>query len=180
MSMVPLAVIAAVATALIIYFDIGKDDFAGWIPDEEDFRNEDPFNAVLPEDANRWRNKGDGLRLEILNALDERWYPYFEASVREWDEGSPDALTLFSSFRSPDASCEAVQGKLKVCNGNYGDTRWRGINQILLTNGFIVASSARLNEFYLSGAGPDQAAYTTCHEIGKWLFGSECRMDLPY
>ena len=36
---------------------------------------------------------------------------------------------------------------IKVCNGNYGETFWRGINK-LLENDAIYASAARINEFY--------------------------------
>jgi hypothetical protein len=55
---------------------------------------------------------------------------------------------------------------MKVCNGNYGDTRWRGINQVLMTNGYIVSSSAKMNEYYLYESNDDQKQYTMCHEMG--------------
>jgi hypothetical protein len=164
--LIPLAIIAGAIVGVLFYFGIDKDDFTGWVPSPEDFYNEDPFDQVNPEDADRWRGNGQGLQMEILNALDDYWYPYFVLAVQQWDNGTPDALTLSTSIRSPEPNCEPVQGKLKVCNGNYGDTRWRGINQILLTNGYIIASSAKMNEFYLSGSGDDQMQYTMCHEIG--------------
>lgn len=111
---IPLAVLGGVAAGLIIYFDIDKNDFKRFIPTEEEFREEDPFNAIPPEKAHRWRNKGNGLRLEVLNALDERWHPFFDQSIEEWDNGTPDALELFTSMRAPDSKCSPVQGKLKV------------------------------------------------------------------
>eukprot|EP00536_Pseudo-nitzschia_multiseries_P012775 jgi/Psemu1/326962/estExt_fgenesh1_pg.C_5070001 len=52
--------------------------------------------------------------------------------------------------------------------GDYGDTRWRGLNEVLLSprQNTIVASTAKLNEFYLNFEGDDQKIYTSCHELG--------------
>lgn len=138
-----------------------------FIPNWEDFFHEDPFNATGPDDAPRWRNSGNGLNLEIVNALDERWNVYFDRAVQEWDAGNPDVLDLTTSASSVDSSCQAVEGVMKVCNGNYGDTRWKGINEVIIENGVrIISSTAKMNEFYLSGGNDAQKQYTMCHEIG--------------
>lgn len=78
----------------------------------------------------------------------------------------PDALSLTRSSSEYDYNCDPIRGKMKVCNGDYGDTRWKGINQVLLTNGWIISSIAKMNEFYLGSASFDQRRYTMCHEIG--------------
>jgi chemotaxis protein histidine kinase CheA len=163
---VPLFVILAAAAGAIYWFGLEGNDPPNWIPSPQDFSNEDPFNAVRPQDADRWRTFGRGLTLDVLNSLDERWYGFFDTAISQWDAGTPDALTISTSVRTPEIACEPVQGKMKVCNGNYGDTRWRGINQVLLTNGFIVSSSAKMNEYYLYESSDDQKQYTMCHEIG--------------
>ena len=51
---------------------------------------------------------------------------------------------------------------------NYGDTQWRGLNEVLLSprQGTIVSSTARLNEFYLNFESDAQKLYTSCHELG--------------
>jgi len=61
-----------------------------------------------------------------------------------------------------------VTGKLKICNGDYGDTRWRGLNEVLLSprKNTIVASTAKLNEYYLNYENDYQKLYTACHELG--------------
>ena len=61
---------------------------------------------------------------------------------------------------------------MKVCNGNFGDTGWLGINEIELeygsrsSVGYIVSSVAKMNEYYLNKAGYEKRLYTMCHEIG--------------
>ena len=104
--------------------------------------------------------------MQVVNSLDTKWYTEFQKAVYQWDNGSPDALTLSTSEISPDSSCTHIAAKLKVCNGNYGDTSWLGINEQLIQGGWMVASAARMNDFYLDGADESQRQYTMCHEIG--------------
>jgi len=89
-------------------------------PTLEDFIDEDPFNATTPDEADRWQNDGQGLELEVLNALDSSWYPYFETAIYDWSLGWPDALSLSTRVVTAETECWPVAGKLKVCNGNYG------------------------------------------------------------
>lgn len=94
--------------------------------------------------------------MEVVSALEESWFDSFDLAVSDWDWGDPDALTLSRSFVEYDYDCEPIRGKLKVCNGDYGSTRWKGINQILLSSNWIISSVAKLNDKYLSAGGADQ------------------------
>lgn len=40
-----------------------------------------------------------------------------------------------------------------------------GLNVVSLINDQIIESVAKMNEFYLSGAGDAQKQYTMCHEV---------------
>ena len=112
--------------------------------------------------------KYNGLTLQVLNNLDESsgWNQYFETALNDWDNGTPDAVNLYLRTTSYDPDCRAVRKAMKVCNGNYGPTDWRGINQILLQDGFIITSLAKMNDYYLDGTNMAQKQYTMCHEMG--------------
>ncbi|KAL7569443.1 hypothetical protein ACA910_009627 [Epithemia clementina (nom. ined.)] len=128
----------------------------------------DPFEGVPPEEAIRWGTSGSGLSIQVVNALDERWYPYFEKSMTDWDSGYPDALELSTSSRAPEFDCLHESGIIKVCNGNYGETPWKGRAEIL-SDGLsdtIFAVTARLNEYYLSSRNTNEMQYAMCHELG--------------
>lgn len=135
----------------------------------EEFAEEDPFAQKGPDEVNKWKSGNNGLELEVLNALDDLWFPFFYTAVSEWDSGSPDAVNLKTVRVATDSDCSTVAGVLKVCNGNYGETTWRGINKLWLENEDIYASAARMNEFYFQGEDVDQRQYTMCHEIGHGL-----------
>jgi hypothetical protein len=166
--LLPLGVIAASVAAILYFFVFGSETLPNWMPDPEEFANEDPFRQQDPSQTSRWANNGRGIDLTIINSLDDDWYPYFYTAVAEWDSGTPDSLTLKTTQGEPDYACSTVPRTLKVCNGNYGETTWRGINKLLLQDGTIYASAARMNEFYFAGNHKDldQRQYTMCHEIG--------------
>lgn len=121
-----------------------------------------------------WKSKkGEGLELKIANALSADWHSYFDKAVADWDNGTPDVMSLQTSVVSEDPECKPESGIMKVCNKDYGETGWKGINEILTQGSTIVASIAKMNEFYLgdnaSGFGSkieDHRQYTMCHEIG--------------
>jgi hypothetical protein len=147
--------------------DVTKDDFQGAF-------KEDPFEGGVMDDNNstatRWSNGPghNGLELEMLNALDSTWQEAFENAVADWDNGAPDALTLPTRKVDVDNACSRVDGVMKVCNGNYGDTGYLGINQLITqtSNNLIISSVAKMNEFYLNNAEAVERQYTMCHEIG--------------
>ncbi|KAI2499868.1 hypothetical protein MHU86_14606 [Fragilaria crotonensis] len=119
-------------------------------------------------ETQRWQTSGfSGLNLMIENALEDKWTPYFTEYVSEWDNGTPDALTLTTSRVAVDSSCEPALGVLKVCNGNYGNTDWNGINLSLTqVDGYIVSSVSKMNDYFLDGLSENDKMYTMCHEIG--------------
>lgn len=160
--------IAGAGALLLLFFVFNPDQVSDFIPNPDQFKEEDPFNSANTADANLWRTKGKvGLELVVVNALDDIWHPYFFTAVDQWEKGTPDTLSLTVEVGSPDSTCTAIDGKLKVCNGNYGATNWRGINKILLENGWIYSSAARMNEYYVSDNDGSQRQYTMCHEVRK-------------
>jgi hypothetical protein len=122
-----------------------------------------------PQDAYRWESpQQSGLELTVLNALTDDWQQAFQTAMSEWDDGQPDTLTLQSERVDVDVECEPLTGLLKVCNGDYGETDWLGLNAILfdMERKWILMSTAKMNEFFLSRASAAQRQYTMCHEIG--------------
>jgi hypothetical protein len=144
------------------------------LPDIELFHGDSPWAPGMqqnPDDAVKWRSDGSGgLQLELVNALSSEWYQFFDAAVLDWDNGSPDSLTLQTSVASaplPDCPDDQADGIMLVCNDDYGETDWKGINKVLMQSGYIIASTARMNDHFFSANSEDnKRRYTMCHEIG--------------
>ena len=130
------------------------------------FKAEDPFVDINGTAA--WDNEGEGLKLTVVNNLNSQWHDIFYQSVAQWDDGSPDSMTLVIEEGQPDTECAPVDGILKVCDGDYGETDWKGINTVLIDDrNVILASAARMNEFFLPETSDvSEREYTMCHEIG--------------
>lgn len=131
-----------------------------------DLYDGDPF--LSDNTTSSWPTNGEGgLELEMQNALDETWQTEFQTAVSDWDNGDPDALTLTVKQVDVDYQCSQVDGVQKVCSGNFGETGWLGINEILktTTSGIIQSSVAKMNEYYLRNADLPERQYTMCHEI---------------
>lgn len=161
----PILVVGGVAGGLAYYFS-SPDGLGDFWPTLGDFRNEDPFNATRAEDAYTWRTSGPGLELRIVNALEPKWYDYFGVAVEEWENGSPDVLTLSTEIVNHESDCDPMTGGIKVCNGNFGDTKWHGLNIAIVQFDTITASCAKMNDFYLASASTFRRQYTMCHELG--------------
>ena len=111
--------------------------------------------------AHRWDNSGyGGLKLTILNAVDNHYEALVYTWIHRWDNGTPDALSLTTQNVTHDSDCAPVEGVLKVCNGDYGNTGWRGIDLSTLYNGYIINSAVKMNDYYLDNSKQAWKDYT--------------------
>jgi len=154
------------------------------------FEFDDVLNFDSPRPAGRgnetlfgWKRpeEGEKLKLKISNALTGDWDGYFDDAIADWNgaaraEGDADVLDLDTERVDTDEVCTPIEGIMKVCNADYGDTGWKGINECLIQGDVIISSVAKMNEFYLgldkyqgvltTSTLEDQRRYTMCHEIG--------------
>jgi len=133
-----------------------------------------PVDPPGKSEANRW-DATAGLTLMVENACTDDWNPFFEASIKAWNE--TDALNLKTSRVSVDPQCSPRNGRLKVCNSDYGDTPWHGINIILIDKfeGTIVHSTSQLNDRFMDDDA--DRTYLMCHENGHGTSLRVCRQE---
>jgi hypothetical protein len=158
--------VVAGMVGIIVYFVGGPQSLS--LPSDFDLFQQEGDHL---DGSHTWASNGKGLELMIVNALEDHWHTYLNQSIQQWDNGSPDSLTLstrMSGSTIPDMDCAPMTGLLKVCNGNYGRTAWKGINHAFFDNtGHIYASTAQMNEYFLSSsASHADKQYTMCHELG--------------
>jgi hypothetical protein len=161
--LLPIVVLLGASVGLI-YATGNGDIISDLIPE---FDNLNLFDPSSGKNAPHWPEDGNGLKVTIINALSNDWQTTFSLATADWNFGDPDAIEITEERGNPDPDCEAPDGKVIVCNGNYGDSKWRGVNEgILNPRGKMISSSARMNEYYLLNMGKGAWQYTMCHEIG--------------
>lgn len=134
-------------------------------------------HVTSPESSNTqeyqpvWASNGKGLAITVMNSCHDSWTPIFNLYVYAWDNGTPDALTLTTEKHPHDPDCQAHAGRINVCNGNYGNTKWLGVAYSFrrASSGFVVSSTIYLNDYHLKEASMSKRKYTMCHEIGHAL-----------
>jgi len=170
---------------------IDKFDFGDVLEDLSDldwgqFFNDDPFagnSTVTLWDEQYIERDDGGLQLTLVNSLSADWQEEFEVAVADWSMS--DALTLdvvvepVDDAWDNDKKCKRQDDKMVVCNGNFGDTGWVGINENEVLGGRIISSVAKMNEYYLNKADFDHRRFTMCHEIGHG-FGLPHTDENPY
>mmetsp|Transcript_35458 Transcript_35458/g.72515 ORF Transcript_35458/g.72515 Transcript_35458/m.72515 type:complete len:289 (-) Transcript_35458:117-983(-) len=170
---------------------IDKFDFGDVLEDLSDldwgqFFNDDPFagnTTVTLWDEQFIERDDGGLQLTLVNSLSADWQEEFEVAVADWSMS--DALTLdvvvepVDDAWDNDKKCKRQDDKMVVCNGNFGDTGWVGINENEVMGGRIISSVAKMNEYYLNKADFDHRRFTMCHEIGHG-FGLPHTDENPY
>ena len=95
--------------------------------------------------------------------FNESWLAwFFDEAVEDWDAAPSLFLTT-----SQDGllSCNHLRGKTRVCNDEFGDTGWFGLNEAIYyeygdgKENTIVSSVAKINESYLREASDSQKQY---------------------
>ena len=92
-------------------------------------------DRLLPHNNSiAWPNNGTGLTLQVLNALEDKWQIILSKAIRDWNEGTEIDGVAMEVEKVGVFDCEKERGVTKVCNGNFGDTKWRGVNEIVLSS----------------------------------------------
>lgn len=170
--------VSLVAMTFLVYITVFGDrvgydvDPASWLPGvpegDPNMGSVGVHQKWLPVDGEE--DGGGGLMLQIVDNLSygSNWDDYFKTYVQEWDNGT-DAVTLNIRTSTYDPDCRGVLRAMKVCNGNYGPTEWNGVNLIMVKDGYIISSIAKMNDYYLQGTNEAQRKFTMCHELGHGL-----------
>jgi hypothetical protein len=164
---IPIVILIGASIGLIFATGNGSIVTDILIPKIENSEMEDPYSN--DGEAPHWPADGNGLRATIINALNDDWQTTFALAITDWNFGLPNAVDIVEEIGTYTPNCEAPDGKIIVCNGDYGETKWRGINEAILdASGEIVSTAARMNTYYLSNMDSGAWQYTMCHELGKF------------
>lgn len=130
--------------------------------------NPNPVEYFVPVDppgyseAIKWDQTSHGLKLVVENACDDSWTPLFDESIGDWNV--TDALHLQTVRDAYDYDCHPNWGRLRVCNGDYGNTDWKGLNVAFMRGELVQHSVSKMNDYHLAG-DDHQRLYTMCHEL---------------
>ena len=104
----PIFVVIGVITAVMLVLQPTKKH----IPFADSIFFRDGWEGLTSKDLPRWNTRGAGvLKIEMLNALEDDWQPYFAQAIQDWNNGDPDVIELTVTKVQPDSECDFVSGK---------------------------------------------------------------------
>lgn len=109
------------------------------------------------------------MSIKVLNNLapGSEWNGYLNTVFNDWNNDIPGGMSLqLRTVSSFEPGCPPEAWVIKVCNDNYGQTAWKGVNQIFIREGLIIASTAKMNDYYAPDMDSDEKRYVLCHEMG--------------
>ncbi len=120
-----------------------------------------------------WATTTGVVNLPVIDSVTPDWQASFEESLSRWNQSNH----INQSVESADDGdrtrkrCVAVQGKMRVCNANYGYNGWAGLASINLdANGHIIQGTAKMNDSYMAGDSDASRNHVMCQEVGH-VFG---------
>jgi len=116
-----------------------------------------------------WATMSGQLNLQVIDSVTSDWQGSFETSISKWNQANPINQTVEagSESRKDRKRCQAVMGKMKVCNASYGYNGWAGLASINLdSNGHISQGVAKMNDSYMAGDSEASRNHVMCQEIG--------------
>ena len=114
-----------------------------------------------------WARTANPFTLRVIDTNSSSWDAALDRAISDWDRSS--VLNLVEEAGSADKRCRAVTGKVKSCNGSYGQNGWLGLATIRVSGSHITSGTAKMNDTYFSMAkynDPVKKQHVICQEIG--------------
>ena len=114
-----------------------------------------------------WARTANPFTLRVIDGNSSNWDSHLDTAIADWDRSS--VLNLLEEAGNPDKKCRAVTGKIKSCNGAYGQNGWLGVATIRASGSHITSGTAKMNDTYFAMAAynsPVKKQHVICQEIG--------------
>jgi len=122
-----------------------------------------------------WARTSNPFTVRVIDANTSNWDTHLNAAISDWDAST--VLDVVREAGAEEKRCRAVSGKVKSCNGSYGQNGWLGVAQIWLSGGHISQATAKMNDTYFSMPQynvPVKRQHVMCQEIGHdWGLGHQ-------
>lgn len=125
-----------------------------------------PASASHSWGSYHWARTSNATPIKVIDANTAKWDGHLDAAIADWDSS---VLTVVKENGTEDKRCRPVAGKIKSCNGSYGQNGWLGLAQIWLSGGHIAQGTAKMNDTYFSMSTYDSSTkrqHVMCQEVG--------------
>ncbi|MEX0631102.1 MAG: hypothetical protein WEE67_09160 [Chloroflexota bacterium] len=116
-----------------------------------------------------WARAANPFTLQVVDSVTTTWDGHLDVAIVDWEESSVLDLDEVAGAGTNGKTCKAINGKINVCSGAYGNTGWLGVAQIWVRGSHITRATARVNDTYFNTPAyntDEWRQYVMCQEIG--------------
>ena len=130
-----------------------------------------PTYATHAWSTYHWARTANPFTLKLGDLTSGTWTGLLTTASADWSLSTVLDTTMVTATGRA-RTCRAVDGRVVVCNWNYGRTGYLGIAQIWLDNtGHIYKGIVKNNDYYFSTSYPQynnesNKLHTMCQEVG--------------
>ncbi len=114
-----------------------------------------------------WARTSNPFTLKLGDNLSALWKPYLATASSDWSVSSVLDTVIVPGQTTP-RRCRATQGRVEVCNSNYGNNGWLGLAQIWISGSHITQGVTKMNDTYFNTVTYNTPAWrnlVVCQEI---------------
>ena len=113
-----------------------------------------------------WARTSNPFTVKLGDNLSTSWKTYLSEASGDWSLSSVLDTRVVAGGGS---TCNPTNGRVEVCNGNFGDNGWLGIAQIWAWGTHITQGRVRVNDYYFNQSTYNTPAWrrlVMCQEVG--------------
>ncbi len=117
-----------------------------------------------------WARTTNPFTLRLGDNVGTAWDSYLATTSKDWSVSSVLDTTVVAGANL--RNCNAVSGRVEVCNSKYGNNGWLGIAQIWVSGSHITQGVVKVNDTYFNTTKYKTPAWRNlvmCQEIGHTL-----------
>ncbi len=115
-----------------------------------------------------WARTTSSFTLKLGDNVSSAWDAYLVTASTDWTVSNVLDTSIVLGVTNPKV-CRATNGRVEVCNANYGNNGWLGVASIWISGSHITKGTVKLNDSYFNTVKYNTTAWKNlvmCQEIG--------------
>jgi len=123
--------------------------------------------------SRHWGTRRVPFVLSMGDNVDGSWKQYVRRAISQWSEADEVDMVLVDGGTTG-RTCRPTNGRVEVCNADYGDTGWLGLTRLYYDGDHFTKVTVQFNDYYFNQSGGQYntrkaRVHTACHELGHSL-----------
>jgi predicted Zn-dependent protease len=133
-----------------------------------------PTSASTTPNSFHWARKQNQFTVQAVNNVDGVWKGMLRNVISDWNKSDTVTIKDVSGSHQRSQDCDPTNGKIEVCNWNYGtQDGWLGLTRLFFdrSGDHVESATVQMNDSFFNQRNgkyndDDARRHTMCHEMG--------------